>query len=250
MAEILAVQPYFPPTWEEVEEARRRHSYDEYTELSTLASTATFGQLGRVAGEGSPIEPIVAQLDEVAPVYAEFLVTKVPEEGEAPEEIKEGWLGARLPVRAESIEGGDETFWVLAREACEVLERTSPLAYDWWTDFYKEKGKRFHLYDDARRYVRDNGRYGFIRDPDDPCYEVEIKSDDDEEGKGLTRSQYEAECIKKYIEDHQRGYSFVAGFPAYFMNFHYLGFRPTDGELLMKKNFLRPPRFVGDRALI
>jgi hypothetical protein len=252
MTEVLVTKPYFPPTWEGVEEARRRHSYDEYTELGTLASTATLGQLGRIAGEGSPIEPIVAQLDEVAPVYADFLVTKTPEQGEAPEEIREEWIGARLPVRAESVEGDDEYFWVLAREACEVLKRISPLAHDWWSSFYEEKGKRYHLEEEARKYVRENGRYGFVRDPKRPSYEVIIKSDDDEEGEGLTQAQYAEECAKSYIEEHTRGYSYAGavGFPAYFMNFHYLGFRPTDGELLMKKSFLRPPRFIGDRALV
>lgn len=98
-------------------------------------------------------------LDTVAPVQLHFMPTATPEVGVAPENIRDQWVGLRLPVRSKQYweQDDEEGFVVRAREALEILKVERPEAYEWWRSYFirqrvEENEKR--LADYQERYGR------------------------------------------------------------------------------------------------
>ncbi len=81
---------------------------------------------------------LIVILDRIAPVIGTYTIVRTPK-GNAPEAIREHWIGVSLPVRAffESNKG----IPVLAREAIELVSYKSPTAYEWWKAYYRKKAQ-------------------------------------------------------------------------------------------------------------
>lgn len=121
-------------------------------------------------------------LDEVAPVQLYFVPTVTPDVGVAPDNIRDQWVGLRLPVRCKAYheEDDEEGFVVRAREALEILRAERPEAYEWWQAYYikqraeaDEKERAQH----EERYGRDHDFYhsDFApKNPDFPEYFVNM----------------------------------------------------------------------------
>ena len=74
-------------------------------------------------------------LDMVAPIRAEVRVKEAPR-GFPPDEIRVAWVGATLPIRAR-LDGDDEGYTIIAREAIETLREEKPIALEWWENYYE-----------------------------------------------------------------------------------------------------------------
>lgn len=81
-------------------------------------------------------------LPNMLPATQIFEVQQAPA-GDAPEEIRQGWVGVELPVRAfMPSDYLTVTVPILAVDGLVVLARAGrQQAHDWWADFYEQKGK-------------------------------------------------------------------------------------------------------------
>jgi hypothetical protein len=143
-------------------------------------------------------ERMVGVLDEIAPVQAYYIPTRIPTLGVAPDDIKEEWIGLRLPVRSKSETEGEPGFTIMAREALEVLSQERPRADAWWRNHYVKEVER--KTEEVREKRLAEGDYlpydwrGYVNHPNNEFDEYIVNFDhltfDPEEGIILPEPRY------------------------------------------------------------